>query len=147
MWCGRCYQPYPGDPFPVQRTLDEEEEKDVETDESLSHRFACGRNKDHLMGIPFECDLCDFRNLNNRDPVSDYLTNMWTLLCIRRAFLDAFWSRESSTVLGNLSRFKLDYFSVLAVFSMECQLPVIGSEQVEDKVGMWGALFMLNASL
>jgi len=99
------------------------------------------------MGIPFECDLCHFRNLNNRDPLTNYLTDLWTLLCIRRACLDAFWSRESGTVLGNLSRFKLDYFSGLAVFSMECQLPVFGSAQVEDKVGMWGALFMLNASL
>ena len=76
-----------------------------------------------------------------------YLTDMWTLLCIRRACLDAFWSRESSIVLGNLSRFKLEYFSALAVFIMKYQLSVFDSEQVEDKVGMWGALFMLNTSL
>ena len=58
--------PHPLDTFPVQKTQDEEE--DLETEERLKHRFRCGMNGDHLMGIPFECDLCHFRNLNGFDP-------------------------------------------------------------------------------
>ena len=50
-------------------------------------------------------------------------------------------------MLGKLSQFKLDYFSALMVYSLECQLPVLRSDKVEDKVGMWGTLFVLNASL
>ena len=49
----------------------------------------------------------------------DYLTNLWTLLCIRMICLDTFWSRQTSTVLGNLLPFKLDYFSALAMYSLE----------------------------
>ena len=99
------------------------------------------------MGVPFECDLCHFRNLNRRDPDQGDATDDWTLLCIRRAILDTFWSRETSTVRGNLSRLKLDYQSAMSSFSMACPLPALGSDEVEDKVGMSGALIMLNASL
>ena len=99
------------------------------------------------MGIPFECDLCHFRNLNRRDPEHGDARDDWTLLCIRRAILDAFWSRETSTVRGNLNRLKLDYQSAMSTFSMACPLPTLGSDEVEDKVGMSGALIMLNASL
>ena len=150
VWCGdKCLRQRPDDPFPVQRTLDEEdaEEEDLEVDEGLSDRFQFGRSGDHLMGIPFECDLCHFRNLNRRDPDQGDAKDDWTLLCIRRAILDAFWSRESSTVRSNLNRLKLDYQSAMGTFSMACPLPALGSDEVEDKVGMGGALIMLNASL
>ena len=98
---------HPCDTFYVQRTLDEEE--DLETEEELSDRFQVGRAGDHLMGIPFKCDLCHFRNLNGRNPCDHSAKDRYTLVLIRRAMLDACWSRERSTVTGNLSRLILDY--------------------------------------
>ena len=55
------------------------------------------------MGIPFECDLCHFRNLNLRDPDPQSPKDNYTLMAIRRASLDSFWSRERSIVGANLS--------------------------------------------
>ena len=42
----------------------------------------------------FMCDLCHFRRLKWRDPDSSQASDELTLLCIRRANLDAFWARE-----------------------------------------------------
>ena len=113
----------------------------------LSDRFQVGRPGDHLMGIPFECDLCHFRNLNGRDPCDSSSKDRYTLLVIRRAMLDACWSRERSTVTGNLSRLILDYTSGMKSLSIEkCPLPVLGSDEVKDRVGMGPALLMLHAS-
>ena len=58
------------------------------------HLFA--RDKDHLM-ISFQCELCQFRNLKVCDPGirAEYFLLLRT---IRRANVDAFWSREPGTV-------------------------------------------------
>jgi hypothetical protein len=50
------------------------------------------------MGV-FQCDTCHFRNIQKRDPGSSH-TDATMLRCIRRANLDTFWSRETSTVLA-----------------------------------------------
>ena len=99
------------------------------------------------MGIPFECDLCHFRNVNRRDPMVGSAKDNHTLMIIRRVNLDAMWSRESSTVLANLSRLRLDYHSTMAVCSIDEPLPVLGNDTVKDRVGMKCAIYTLNASL
>ena len=99
------------------------------------------------MGIPFECDLCHFRNICGRGPVFQSKRDAWTLLVIRRANLDAMWSRETSTVSNNLSRLKLDYRDAMQVFSFEDPLPRLGHDDVKDRVGMKCAIMTLNASL
>ena len=99
------------------------------------------------MGIPFECDLCHFRNCNYRDPDLESSKDRFTLLCIRRATLDACWSRESSTVSSNLNRLRLDYWDSVASISMRNPLPVLGRNDIGDKVGMKPAMMTLNASL
>jgi hypothetical protein len=68
-------------------------------------RFKAARNGDHFM-CPFMCDLCHFRRLKWRDPDSSEASDELTLLCIRRANLDAFWSREPGTVAANLREIK-----------------------------------------
>ena len=142
--CGGCYKQHPRDNYATQKELDEDEA--WVTDERLGDRFKCGRNGDHLMGIPFECDLCHFRNLNGRDPCASLPKDNYTLLAIRRASLDAFWSRETSTVTGNLSRLIKDYTASMNAYSMMCPLPVLGNPKLEDRVGMSVALMMLEAS-
>ena len=67
--------------------------------------FLKGRDGDHLM-CPFECDLCVFHKLKKRDPNSNSEADKVLLAYIRRANLDAFWSRASSTVTGNKDKAK-----------------------------------------
>ena len=64
------------------------------------------RDRDGLM-TPFECDVCVFRRLKNRDPNFKRQQDSFLLDLIRRANLDAFWSRARSTVAQNLSKVKL----------------------------------------
>ena len=148
-WCGACYKAYPSDPFPVQRGLNGEldEDEDLETEEKLATRFAQGRNGDYLMGIPFECDLCHFRNVAERDPVSGNAKDDFTLVCIRRACLDACWSRETSTVTGNLGRLQRDYYDTIGATSINNLLPPLGNRTIRDRVGMAVAAATLNATL
>lgn len=99
------------------------------------------------MGIPFECDLCHFRNITKRDPELTNPKDGHTLMCIRRANLDACWSRATRTVRANLNRVVADTRS--AEFSLELYdyLPHLGWPEIEDRVGMAIALVTLNASL
>jgi hypothetical protein len=54
----------------------------------------------------FQCDLCHFRNIQKRDPGREDPADIFLLTMIRRANLDAFWSRKSSTVSHNGTRMK-----------------------------------------
>ena len=58
------------------------------------------RDGDHLI-TPFQCDLCVFRRLKNLNPDPDSKTDKLVLDYIRRANLDAFWSRARGTVKNN----------------------------------------------
>ena len=147
VWCGKCYREHPQDPFPIQTLLDDGigDDEELETEEDLKERFRHGRDGDHLMGIPFECDLCHFRNVCERDPLWNTHEDTYTLLCIRRANLDAMWSREPSTVSSNLSRCKRDYYDLKDAFSFKDPLPILGRDDFRDKAGMKCALITLHA--
>jgi hypothetical protein len=56
--------------------------------------------------VPFECDLCIFRKIQGINPQKGNAQDDITLACIRRANLDAFWSRAEPTVRGNLSNLR-----------------------------------------
>jgi hypothetical protein len=79
--------------------LDEDEELLKEEGDSLWFKEA--RAGDHLM-VPFQCELCYFRNITLRDPNNNKMTDWESLDAIRRANLDAFLNRESATVTSNL---------------------------------------------
>ena len=66
VWCGEFYRPHPEDPFRVQTSLAARDDKseDLETEGRLNKSFRIARYGDRLMGIMFECDLCQFRNVN-----------------------------------------------------------------------------------
>ena len=56
--------------------------------------------------LPFQCDLCHFRNIQHRDP-SNSGQDKTLLLFIRQANLDAMWSHEPGTVYRNLQEARL----------------------------------------
>ena len=64
------------------------------------------RDGDSLL-TPFECDVCVFRKLRGLEPDWGAQYNLFLLDLIRRANLDAFWSRARSTVQQNLAKVKL----------------------------------------
>ncbi len=104
------------------------------------NRYRCGRNGDHLMGVPIECDLCSFRNVSGRDPVFGNYRDQFTLTSIRR--VELVWARESHTDATNWARAKADYEMAMRQLSVlpEQLLPRLGSEEVRDRVGMSEAL-------
>ena len=68
--------------------------------------FLEARNGDHAI-TPFECDTCIFRKLRKKSPDDKREQDRLLLVMIRRANLDAFWSRARSTVNQNTQRIKL----------------------------------------
>ena len=99
------------------------------------------------MGIPFECNICHFRNVTGRDPVEADPRDNYTLMFICRAHFDAFWSRDTSTVTGNFGRLQKDCCDALSDLSIKHPVPVLGRNKLMDRVGMTCALITLNASL
>ena len=151
VWCGECYREASDDRFP---RLDDNGEGQNATDLEIEvsptlNRYRCGRNGDHLMGVPFECDLCSFRNVCGRDPVFGNYRDQFTLTSIRRVQLDVMWARESHTVATNWARAKADYGMAMRQLSAlpERLLPRLGSEEVCDRVGMSEALVTIATSL
>ena len=114
-------------------------------DPSGEGRFEWARNGDHLM-VPFQCELCHFRNVYGREPKKENLKDKELFRFARRANLDAFWSREPSTVGKNLSELKR-MRKTEERFGFASSTPPLGPFPVEDTLGMKAALMVLDRSL
>ncbi len=123
----------------------EEAGEEIE-DEEDKNRFMLGRNGDNLV-TPFQCDQCHFHNLMKRDPVPGVAQDVRLLKLIRRASLDALWSREpttiSSTLLSNCHGARI---AKSLGFGDQLYRPM-GPFPLEDTFGMGAALVMLQMSL
>ncbi len=86
------------------------------------------------MGVPFECNLCLFRNVCGRQPEFNNKCNQFTLIAIRRAQLDVMWAREPHTMATNWARAKADYDMTMHHLSVlpELLLPQLESAEVWD---------------
>ena len=61
VWCGGCYRESPDDNFPRMDQLQSGSDLNLKVDAAyIQNRNQCGRDGDHLMGVPFERDLCSF---------------------------------------------------------------------------------------
>jgi hypothetical protein len=128
---------------PIRRQEDEDGE--LLEDEDDATRFKIGRAGDHLM-VPFQCELCHFRNVMKRDPDKLNVKDKEILDFMRRANLDAFWSRETSTVKSNLKegmRVERTAFRL----GMPSITPPMGPFPLEDVQGMSAAIAVLDRSL
>jgi hypothetical protein len=136
-WHGKCYVKHSADDFPVlgQRDLDASliDEAFLEEDDPM--RFQEGREGDHLM-CPFQCEECHFINIKGCFPEKNNAEDELLLSCMRRANLDAFWSREQSTVYYNMleGRRFLANQKLLGIAS--ASLPPRGPFPKKDIMGM-----------
>lgn len=121
--------------------MDEEDMGDLVDD---PERFKVGRGGDHLM-TPFQCDECSFYNIQLRYP-SESVQDKLLCVCIRRAILDAFWSREPSTVKGNLGELKMVLRSSETLGILD-PLPARGPFPISDDCGMRTACALLMRTL
>jgi hypothetical protein len=123
--------------------LDEDGELLEGEDDAI--RFKEARAGDHLM-VPFQCELCHFRNIMGRDPDHSRGTDLEIMDMMRRANLDAFWSRETSTVKSNL-REAIRIEKTSNRLGMPSITPKLGPWPLEDKLGMAVAIAVLDRSL
>ena len=108
-------------------------------------RFQEARDGDHLMS-PFQCDECHLYNMVGRRAIKGYAPDDLVLLCIRRATLDAFWSRERSTVAANLKEVR-KYIDNLRLMGLETiAFPAKGPHARSDSWGMAVACGLLLRS-
>jgi hypothetical protein len=137
-WCGRCYTPHELDRF-FQYTPTDEDGFDWGPKESHL-RYKEARAGDNLL-TPFQCDLCQFRNLTHRNPASESPQDTFLLCCIRRANLD-----EPLTVQATL-RGARQMVALWRVVHLPIELPPRGPFPISDSFGLWTAIAMLVKSL
>lgn len=114
-------------------------------EEEDKSRFMCARAGDHMM-TPFQCETCHVRNMLGRNPRPDRARDEELKGMIRRATLDAFWSRESSTVASNLKEARR-MERTMAKYGLPSATPPMGPWPLEDTFGMKGVLAVLDRSL
>ena len=137
----------PNDDFPVLNQ--DVEAEDLVMDDKMEDedpgRFKEGRDGDHLM-TPFQCDSCHFENCKRRSPIEGNLQDEVALLGIRRANLDALWSRERSTVRSNRLQGNMWISVSESAGWLDHGLPKRGPYPVEDTFGMQAAVNLLLRS-
>lgn len=141
-WCGACFVECGSKEFYVRRLVDEDGE-DLENHLDAK-RFKEGRAGDHLM-TPFQCELCHFRNIYLRNPSLRSSVDQEAMEFFRRASLDAFWSRASSTVKGNLTEGKRNQ-RFEERMGVPCLVPEMGPFPLCDSMGMMSAAAILDRS-
>ena len=123
----------------------EDDEDGFVDDPSEGERFKSARNGDNYL-CPFQCDLCQFRNLYLRDPLGSVEDEK--MMCyIRRAVLDGFWGRASGTVSGNLGQLRGFHKIACEDFGLMEALPEMGPFPLMDTFGIGSALVMLKRSM
>ena len=146
-WHGKCYRQGAKDDFPVLNQDVEAEDwvADDKMEDEDPGRFKEGRDGDHLM-TPFQCDECHFENCKKRPVIIGNLQDEVALLGIRRANLDALWSRERSTVRANRLQGKMWISASESAGWTDYGLPKRGPYPVEDTFGMQAAVILLLRS-
>jgi hypothetical protein len=142
-----CFQPLKGGRFPVRFPKDEE--GNLLVNEKSRNIFGVARPGDHPF-CPFQCELCHFQNLQGRSSMegAGKLGDMEILKCLRRVNLDAFWSREPSTIshyLGKVSR-ALQIAHELGMRDPP-SIPKLGPWELKDEFGAGEAIIVVTHSL
>ena len=108
-------------------------------------RFQEARIGDDLM-VTFQSDECSFFNLQGQFPNEQKEADKLLLLCIRRAILDAFWSRERTTVEKNWREVK-GLVETGEAMGLEEPLPQRGPCPIGNEQGLNVACLMLMKTM
>jgi len=108
-------------------------------------RERCARNGDNLL-CPFQCDLCQFRNIHLRNP-TESTEDKKTMCYLRRAVLDGFWGRAPGTFQNNLGQLWGLFKIACEEFEMMRALPEMGPFPLMDTFGIGTVIVMLRRSL
>lgn len=108
-------------------------------------RFLQARNGDHVI-VPFQCELCHFRNVYGREPEADNYKDKELFVFARKANLHSFWSREHPTVRNNLKEL-IRMMKTEKRFGFVCTTPPLGPFPVNNDPGMKAAIAILDRSL
>jgi len=144
VWCGHCYVPLDVNEFPIAKLVDEDGV--VMSTLEDARRYVVGRDGDNMV-TPFQCDLCHFQNLMRRGPIHNLPQDVRLLKLIRRANLDALWSREPTTVAGNILTAGQGLNVTAALGFKESLFRPMGLCPIEDTFGITAAIVMLQQSL
>ena len=107
-------------------------------------RHLCARDGNYLL-VPFQCDLCHFRDLTHRNP-GQAVEDVKLIVSIRQANLDAFWAREPGTVVAT-RREVVKIGKLGNLIGLTKLFPAMGPFPLEDIIGMGIAVCMLQRSL
>uniref|UniRef100_A0A7S1V8W6 Uncharacterized protein n=1 Tax=Grammatophora oceanica TaxID=210454 RepID=A0A7S1V8W6_9STRA len=122
--------------------MEAEDYGDLEDDPD---RFKTARDGDFLM-CPFQCDACQLFNLKRRYPTTEDHRDELLQICIRRATLDAFWSREPSTVAKSCWEMR-GMLEAAETIGLDNPLPPRGPFPIEDSWGVGTACMMLMKTM
>jgi hypothetical protein len=116
------------------------------SDQEEDNAFKHARLGDNFL-CPFQCDVCHFRNIKGHNPGQDMAKDKALLVGIRRANLDAFWGRASSTVASNFRDLKKYNKIALDQLGVTTSLPDMGPFPLKDIWGVGIAVITLYRSL
>ena len=131
-------------PFPVSRAYNDEPTYFRRRKEK-EDKYLVARPGDGVIA-PFQCDGCWFINLHGRMPMTDDLNDDRELTLIRRANLDMFWSRESSTIAQTVSGLK-ELIRGAKSAGRRMPLERMSPWEIADEQGMGVAIAMLEKSI
>lgn len=142
VWCASCCKADLSVDFHIHKPI--EDEGVVWKRREDTTKFLSARTGDFLF-VPFQCDLCSFRNLTKRSSEPGSQADVRLLVYIRRATLDAFWSRATGTISRSMTgmRKMLRYCNELRIPPPFEQL---GPLPVEDIQELTLAITILKAS-
>ena len=107
-------------------------------------RYRIGVNGAFLL-VLFQCDICWFINLQNREPDLRSLYDLRILGYIRRVNLDVIWSRSPGTI-SNTKYGILNLIEAWKDLGLKVKLPMVGPWPVSDHVGFGVAIGQLRYS-
>ena len=130
--------------FPVDRPTSDASIKYRRKAANLE-KYGKARNGDWLF-VPFQCEACWFGNIFQGSPILHSNMDQRVMGLLRRANLDLFWSRETSSIAGNMSKVKkvIDMWKERNHYS---PLPAITPWGEIDNLGMSTVITMLEHSL
>ncbi len=133
-WHRKCYCALDNGEFPIERPQDELGELMIQGVED-EKRFLMAHDGNNL-AMAFQCNVSHFVNIMGREPLDALATDTRMLKCIRRANLNAFWSREPGTINGVLLEAKRGLAIATSLGFAHALFEPRGPFPVADSMGM-----------